>query len=118
MREVILDTNILVSVVEKKIDVVRELNELLPDGFNPVILKQCLYEVKSLDKKIASAVEKYVEANKIKVIEGAGKADEIIFDYALKTHARVVTRDYALRKRLKKAGIQVIILINSRLVFA
>ena len=113
--KILVDTNVLMALINSKVDFARLLNDAYPEA-KLFVLRQSLVEVKLKKPGIFSVVEGYLQKNRFEVIEGEGKADEMILTYALKEKTIVLTLDFALKKRLKKAGVQVITLKDSKLV--
>jgi len=107
LKRALLDANVLVAVITDKIDVAAQLREA---EFEPFVSKSVWNEVKSMRRAVASAVEAYLRSQKIGVVASkSARADEDLLALSQDGYA-VVTLDAGLKKRLKKAGAQVITL--------
>ncbi|MBS3070492.1 hypothetical protein J4220_03225 [Candidatus Micrarchaeota archaeon] len=91
--KVLVDTNVLFAFLDEKWDFVN----IIKDAYMEVdffVLQQSLDEIKA----------------------NSTLADDLVFDWAKANRGVVSTRDFNLKKRLKKAGVQVISLKNNKLV--
>ena len=116
---VVLDTNFLLALTQKKVDFALLIREFFDFPVQLVVLKPCLNELKALKqgKRIFPAIQEYLRANSVHEISTeAQSADKAILDYAREHGAVVATLDYVLRKRLKKAGVQTITLKGRTIV--
>ena len=113
--KILVDTNVLLALVDDKEDFVALAQDVLPDA-EFFVLKQSLAEIKAKRHAASSAIENYVKKNPFRLVEGQGKADDLILRWASREGAIVATLDFELKKRLKKAGVQVISLKNNKLV--
>ena len=97
MKKVILDTSFIISAVRNKIDFFEKL-EL--EGFQIIIPKQVIRELKGLGTKLAL---KIIEKNKFQLFETEGRdADNAIIIFARKNPASVVaTLDAGMKKKIK-----------------
>ena len=116
MKTILLDTNFLIEALKRRIDVASQLERAFEDGFTPVVLKEQLAEIERLGPLEARAATTVIDALGIRVEEG-GKTDvdDAILAYAKKSGAAVATGDEGLKKRLKKAGVEIITLSNRML---
>lgn len=111
--QVILDTNFLMLAYQFKIDIFRELEEILPKH-ELVISNKILHELKKISKSnkkskpAARFALKLLESKEIRIIESKKQADEWIFDYARENRSIVCTNDLDLKEKLKRDGIKVI----------
>jgi rRNA-processing protein FCF1 len=116
---VVLDTNFLLALMQKKIDFAPLIREFFDFPVRLVVLKPCLNELKALKegKRAFPAISEYLRANSVdEIVTSAQSADKAILDFARERGAVVATLDYVLRQRLKKAGVQSITLKNKTIV--
>lgn len=113
--KVFVDTNVLLGVLDSKTDVAALLKEEFLD-VELLVLRQSLEEVEAVRPTAFDSISDYVKKRAFAVIEGSGKADDLLVNEAKKERAAVATLDFALKKRLKRAGIQIISLKNGKLV--
>ncbi len=122
VREVALDTNMLLAVAKFRVDVFAEAREKF-GKVDFIVPKQVLLElgkIKKEGKKMENAVviaEELMRKNcaKVKNVDARG-ADSALVKMA-KNGAVVATNDAALRKRIKKFG-RVIYLRKKKMLFA
>ncbi|MEM4255380.1 MAG: hypothetical protein QXR53_03560 [Candidatus Norongarragalinales archaeon] len=112
--KVLMDTNVLLAFLDNKTDFAGLIKEtyLYAELY---VLKQSMDEIKAKRKAAFRHIEEYVKNNGFRVVGGSGKADGLIESWAKANNGVVATRDFALKKRLKRAGIQVISLKNNKL---
>jgi rRNA-processing protein FCF1 len=80
MKKIILDTSFILSCIRNKIDFLEELNFL---GFQPIILKKILQEIKNSKTKEAKIALELLK--KIKTLDlGKNHADKQIINYLAK----------------------------------
>jgi len=112
-KNLVLDTNFLLLPYQFKIDIFRELEDIVGE-YSIVISTTIFNELKNLStnkgkKGMAAKFGiKIVNANKAKVIETTVTADDWIVDYSFKKGAIVCTNEKELKKRLKSKKIKVI----------
>jgi len=124
MIKVILDTNFLIYCAENKVDYASEINRLMTEGYELVVPKQVVSELKELsqnakklgDRTASWLAIKLLEHNKVKIIEARGNyADEAILNL-VRIGNIVATLDLELRKKLR--GTRVIVIQgNKKLAF-
>lgn len=124
-RLVILDTSFLIACAESKIDFVAELTRVLPFAFEPAVLEKTLEEFqraaarKKKGKKEAVALAKtLIRKKRLRMLRNgndARTADALILERAKKNKTVVVaTIDTALRRRLKRIGIDTVMVRQRR----
>jgi len=123
-KVVIFDTNILLFIVRKPLDILAELEEVIKEPFIPVVLDVTLMEISKLTKSKsiklklnASTVYDFI-IKKFQVVNFNKKnlsVDEAIYQFAIENNCIVVTGDKKLRQMLKHKGIKVICIKNRRL---
>jgi rRNA-processing protein FCF1 len=110
----ILDTNALLIPWRFRIDVIEELNRL---GFIPATIDAVRWELDVLMKEgLAGADIALYLSKQCQIIETAGGStvDEEILNTALKYKAAVVTNDKELKRDLRKHGLQIVQLRNTK----
>ncbi|HIH20072.1 TPA: hypothetical protein HA244_02285 [Candidatus Micrarchaeota archaeon] len=113
--KILVDTNILLALVEARVDIVALAQDVFPEaGF--CVMRQTIEEIKAKRPTALMLIEGYLAKNKFSTIPGQGKADDLILQWASREGAAVATLDFALKKRLKKAGVQVISVKNNKLI--
>jgi len=124
----LLDTNLLLAVFQRKLDVLRELERLFEgDTYQLLVLEECLGELKKIsagvgeDARAAKSAQTYVnkllESGSVQKVKGEkGDVDESIIDYAVRNGTTVATRDFKLRQVLRAKGVRVVTVHNDRLV--
>ena len=115
--EVIVDTNALILSAKFRVDLFSELNGL---GYDQVLVPKAIVrelmglskDLKGLEKKAVNLSLLFLE--RCEIVEIDGNADEIILKLAKQRDAAVFTNDKELKRKLKKEGIDVIILRQKR----
>ena len=112
MKKIVLDTSLLVSCANFKIDWQSELERISDFAFEVVVLDRVFDELKSLRKdktaaKLALAILKHKKITATKTT-GILPVDTLILNYAVKNKAIVATQDIALKKRLKARRIKLV----------
>jgi len=97
MRQILLDTNFILSCMKNKIDFFDYLNT---EGYNVIIPKQVINELEGLKKESALRL---LEKNKFKMISLTGKiVDNSIINYANKNPSIIIaTLDKELQRKIK-----------------
>lgn len=126
MKTIILDTNFLMIPYKYHIDIIPEIERLVPEAHRIATLNSVVKELENINNKsggsdrIASriALQLIGKAN-MNIIECEGKVDESIINFALNNQDTIIcTNDRELRKRLKEGNICVICMRGkSRLEF-
>ncbi len=115
--DILLDTNFLVACVKYKVD----SPSLLERQFQQVrflILGRVLEEVGALPVKERKMAEAFLRGVPHRVVASKGPTDRDLLEAAVLRKAAVATLDTELKRRLKKAKIQVISLSKGRIVFS
>lgn len=112
---ILVDTNVLLALVDGKVDFAQLIRNAYLDA-ELFVLRQSLAELKRERPSAFALVKGYLEKNRVGIAEGEGKADNLIVEWALRENGIVATLDSGLKKRLKKAGAQVISFKNNKLV--
>jgi len=121
--EVICDTSFLIVLASKpikKLDVLEnnigKIDFIVPS----TVIDELKNLVSTASAKRANAAKLALElAKRFKTIALQGKsADEVIIDYASKHRCYVATIDNVLKNKLKRNGIDVIILVQDRIIVA
>ncbi|MBU2503937.1 MAG: hypothetical protein KJ879_02700 [Nanoarchaeota archaeon] len=97
MRQAILDTSFILTCAKQKIDF---FNYLFEEGIKPVVPKQTISELKSLNAELAL---KILEGKEFQIVRLPGKdADNAIIAFVKKNpEAIVATLDRGLQKKIK-----------------
>lgn len=108
--KVILDTNFLIYCAKEKLDYIEKINNLLNEGFNLVVPKQVIEELKRLkikakkgkDKDACDLALKILEKKNIEIVQPAGKSvDDAIIKLAQENSKNIVcTLDREMRWEL------------------
>lgn len=112
MKKILLDTSLLVSCANFKIDWQSELERICDFAFEVVVLDRVFDELKSLRKdktaaKLAMAILKHKKIAATKTT-GILPVDALIINYAAKNKAIVATQDLALKRCLRAKRIRTI----------
>ncbi len=110
MRCAVLDTNILMYIYLKRVDVLTQLRDL---GFSKFIIpKSVLNELKSLENSLtgkeriaAKFALKIIESGKIEVVDSKEKGDSALLEVARRFNCYLITNDKNLKRRAKELGI-------------
>ncbi len=117
---VILDSSIMISALECKVDLVPEIERVLSAEFVPTVLSGTLSEIEDVlrrsrggkrKKQLELALEFAKRFNRLDYNPlGAEEMDDVIVKAAKDFNAIVATNDGELRKRLVRAGAPVLFL--------
>ncbi|MFH1106976.1 MAG: hypothetical protein V1787_03705 [Candidatus Micrarchaeota archaeon] len=114
--KILFDTNFLMLPFTCRVDVFDEAQRIAGERAELCVLRASLAElanVKGRDRLAGKAALVYLERNahRFEFVEGAGKTDKQVLDFAhLHRGAAIATNDRALRQRLRKAGARPIVL--------
>jgi len=97
MKQILLDTNFILSCIENKIDFFDYLNS---EGYNIIIPKNVINELEKLKKELALRV---LKKNKFKKISLKGKiVDNSIINYAKENpNIIIATLDRGIKAKIK-----------------
>ena len=123
-KGIALDTNFLVAIESKGVDVFSQARELFGEGTEFFVTRRVKEELlglresgEKMRRAVAVALE-VLQRESVGMLEtGAGSADESLVEAARKGFA-VATLDRVLRKRIKGVGGSVIYLRQNRLLKA
>lgn len=123
MVEIICDTSFLIVLASKpikKLDVLEDNIGKIDFVIPSIVIDELNKLVSSASAKRANAAKLALELSKrFKTVElQGGSADEVIVDYASKHRCYVATIDSALKNKLKSNGIDVITLVQDRIIVA
>jgi len=113
MRNVVLDTNALLTPYQLGINIEKELNRLL--GICRIIVPTSV--IKEAEKlamqegsvgRAAKLGLSIVRKKDYQIIETSYDGDDGVIDVAIKTNAAVVTNDKELKKKAKEMGLPII----------
>jgi rRNA-processing protein FCF1 len=117
-RGVLLDTNFLFIPHRHKIDIFKEIEDLLTPNLNFYLLEANIKELDYMKEKAYPSLLKEIEFAEnltekciiLKTEREDSPTDDLILQMALEKDIPVATNDKELRKRLKKERIPVIFL--------
>ncbi len=123
MVDVICDTSFLIVLASKpikKLDVLENNLGRIDFVIPTIVIDELKNLVSTSTAKRANAAKLAIDlAKRFKTIElQGGSADEVIVDYASKHRCYIATIDSALKDKLKNNGIDVITLVNDRIIVA
>ncbi len=105
--KILLDTNMILTPFEFSIDLLGEMQRVIPGKIELITLEPVIKELKRKKRGVGL---KLVEKLKIEVLPADGRADDAIVKFAEKNKDVIVaTNDDALKKRLRDLGVPVII---------
>ena len=113
-RIIILDTNFLLVPFQFKINIFKELEQMLEVSHKFVISSQTIGELKKIGREkgkngvAARLALKIIEGNAIEIIKNDAAVDDWIVDYSKDNNAIVCTNDAGLRRRLKSNRIKIV----------
>ncbi|MEW6328859.1 MAG: PIN domain-containing protein [Candidatus Micrarchaeota archaeon] len=115
-RKVVVDSNFLVSCLQFKIDIARELERLLDERYELVVSSRIVDELGMLAEGrtrsagFARLALRFIRERNVRVEKSDEHVDEWILNYARENFALACTNDIALRWRLRKARVRTIIM--------
>ncbi len=100
MKQTILDSSFIVMCIKQKIDFFEDLKLR---GFQIIIPKQVIAEIKRLKNKNAELALKILQKNKFKTVDlGKGHVDKLIIRFAEKNKDAVIaTLDREIKSKTK-----------------
>lgn len=108
MKKVILDTNVVVDLVEFKVDLFREMERILDFPYQVCVVQGTITELEQIIKtqrlrfqRAARLGLALLKAKNVKILPGKGKVDDVLADYSQRG-ALILTQDWGLKTRLKK----------------
>lgn len=113
MSELVIDTNIFLYSVEKRI----QLQDIIYSSsfsFNPVMLECVENELRSLSFKNNFASIALKEYEWLKRIKSEGKGDKCIMGYCLEKNAFLLTMDRELANNASENGVRVLKIEDGR----
>ncbi|MCL5011702.1 MAG: hypothetical protein M1594_02290 [Candidatus Marsarchaeota archaeon] len=117
--EILIDSSVLIAGPQYRIDVLRQLRDLIEGNKEFATLSTVKKELEKLVKKDSvrglNAKMALKTVKELKIIEvKEGNVDNSIVDYAEKNKCVVCTDDRELKTRLRKAGVKTIIIKGKR----
>jgi len=119
MTKVLIDANMLLAIIQFKVDVFGQLQKA---GHDPVVISCVVEELKKLsmgkgkDARAAKTVLDYLEKRKIGIVPMAGSADAVLLKLAKENDWYVATNDGILIAKLEKSEVGVIRLRQRKLL--
>ena len=109
MKQVIIDTNMLMAIAQFKVDIFSEIDRICEFTHEIAVLDKTISELKKIaqssgkDGKSAALALKIITAKKITIIktDSPKPTDDVLVDYS-NGGAIVATQDAALKRKLKK----------------
>ena len=120
MKKIILDTNFIMIPAQFKVDIYSEIDRICNFSYELYVIDKSLIELdtiiehaKGREKAAARLAKAILEAKKPKTLKTTSKdyVDNIILD--LKGYI-IATQDSELRSKLRKNGVQTIVLRQKR----
>ena len=113
MVTIILDTNMLLTALQYKIDLLQELNKLLDTAFTLAIIDKTLKELEG--KKLGNLAKEYIKSHNMTIIPTSQNknVDNLILDH-LTPETLVATQDKKLKEKLKKRKTGIIVIRQKR----
>jgi rRNA-processing protein FCF1 len=114
MIRILLDTNFLMLLHKKRLDIFSEIEQLFPEKHELVTLSSVIRELETLsagvgdDSAAAKTALRLIESKRVGIIESEGPADRSIEDYARRENAVVCTNDRTLKRKLKARKVQTV----------
>ncbi len=105
---VFIDTNMLLAPFQFGVDVISEIERLVP-GADLYVLSGTIRELDRIaergtkERKYAALAKKLISIHRIRIIEREGPVDSVLVELA-KNGAYVATNDRDLRRRIREAG--------------
>ncbi|MGP6219961.1 hypothetical protein [Caldiplasma sukawensis] len=113
MSELVIDTNIFLYSVEKRIHL-KDVVYNSSFSFDPVMLECVEHELRSLSLKNNFASIALKEYEWLKRIKIEGKGDKCILDYCLEKNAILMTMDRDLAITAREKGVKVMKIEDGR----
>lgn len=108
MKKVILDTNVVVDMVEFKVDIFREMERILDFPYQVCVVQGTIAELEQIIKtqrlrfqRAARLGLALLKAKNVKILPGKGKVDDVLAEYSQRG-ALILTQDWGLKTRLQK----------------
>lgn len=105
MKDIILDTNFIISAVNYKIDIKEELNRICPFLFRICIIDKTILELKKLTETEKTRLDailalKISQVFNILRTHGEKYVDELLIDFSKSKSVIVATNDKELKEKL------------------
>ena len=114
--KVVIDTNALMIPGQFGLDIVSEIEKLLPTA-ELVVIESTLRELKNIDdKKSASIAIQLIEKNEILVERVPGETDSAVITYAQQNKGVVFTNDKEMKKKCVQLRVPVMFLKKKRTI--
>ncbi|NYZ79762.1 hypothetical protein H0N95_00755 [Candidatus Micrarchaeota archaeon] len=114
--KVVIDTNALMIPGQFGVDIVSEIERLLPTA-ELVVIESTMRELKNIsDKKSASLALRLIEKNNITVEKEPGETDYAVITYAQSHNGVVFTNDKEMKRKCVQMRIPVMFLKKKRTI--
>ncbi len=114
MKEIILDTNFLLYLMQFKIDLESELDRICDFTYRISVLKGSITELERLinesklfEKRLIKLALSFIKQKGLNIIEKQGYVDDLLVEMDPETSI-IATQDKRLKKRLKDKGFKII----------
>jgi rRNA-processing protein FCF1 len=115
LYKILLDTNFILIHHKFNIDIISEIERVLPGKYELLTLSSVIDELKKL-KSIGRFGLAFIEQNNIKVIDWPEKGDKGLLSYAEKHGCILATNDKELRKKARMKHIPVLFMRKKRIL--
>ncbi len=115
LYKILLDTNFILIHHKFNIDIISEIERVLPGKYELITLSSVVDELKKL-KTIGRFGLAFIEHNNIKVIDWPEKGDRGLLSYAEKHGCILATNDRELRKKAREKSIPILFMRKKRIL--
>ncbi|MEM0143747.1 MAG: hypothetical protein QXL94_07375 [Candidatus Parvarchaeum sp.] len=105
MNDVLVDTNIMVYVFDKKLDLRDLLDSFFQSSFSILTIKKCMDELTAIKRQDVKNFFLSYGINAVDFDEGKN-TDDTLLDFCLHTKSILFTEDRELRSRADNLGIK------------
>lgn len=114
MIKIIIDTNFILTALKYRMDIFKDINEIMDSNYKLFVLDKTLNELKN--KPLGKLALDILNSKKVDIIKtNEGYVDDLIVERSDKDTI-VGTQDKELKKRLREKGVKIIILRSKKLV--
>jgi len=115
LYKILLDTNFILIHHKFNIDIISEIERILPGKYELLTLSSVVDELKNL-KTIGRFGLAFIEQNNIKVVDWPEKGDRGLLSYAEKHGCILATNDKELIKKARMKHIPVLFMRKKRIL--
>ncbi len=112
--KIMFDTNFCMVPFEFKVDIIDELNRIMPEKFEILIPDLVIFELKKISEGkgkraiAAKSALEFIKKFKIEKVEKRGSVDDSIVYHAKERGYVLATQDKEMKKLARKLGVPVI----------